>query len=263
METKKSSALTLGFIFIINVFSQNTTTRTGSYNPKSHLQVYRNAVSCGDYSTAVVALNYVVADSKKGQYYDSLAYLYYFTGNYHQSIYWCNEAIKYKNSDIGLLELKATCLKQTKQIFKAIEVYEQLMKINPSPVFAFNLLELQYMIKRLYECLITTNMAESLDFKNDMVYSYKLDENSTHSTPLKAAFYNYKGLVLLELKDSLQARTAFENALSLDSNFILAKNNLLAVRPVTDKDKNSSDTSKNQKDNIPNLPNDSAVMMKK
>lgn len=209
--------------------SQTPSLKPASTITKNHLQVYRNAVNCGDYTTAIMALNYVVVESKNGKYLDSLAYLYYFSNNFNQSIYWCSEALKFRPNDISLLELKATNLKHTKQIFLAIEIYEYLMKISPSPIFAFNLIELQYTAKRLYECLLTTNLTESLSFKNDMKYSYKINESSIYSTPLKAAIYNYKGLVLLDLKDTLQAKTAFETALSIDSTFILAKNNLSSL----------------------------------
>ncbi len=263
MAVKKLSTLILCIFYILNGVSQNTLTKVGSFNPKNHLQVYRNAVSCGDYTTAIVALNYVVVESKNGQYSDSLAYLYYFSNNYYQSIYWCTEALKHKVNDIGLLELKAMCLKQTKQIFKAIEIYEQLVNISPSPVFAFNLIELQYMAKRLYECLITTNTVETLSFKNDMIYSYKVDENRTYSTPLKAAFYNYKGLVFFELKDSQQAKIAFEMALSIDSNFLLAKNNLNAVSNGGNSgNRNSSNNIPPDNKEIPLIPAESEPKQK-
>lgn len=201
----------------------------------TQLLVYRNALKCLDYFTAIVALNnLVVIESKTGKYQDSLAYLYHAAGNYYQALYWCDEVLKKQETYVGMLEVKANCLRQTEQFVKSIEVYESLVKITHSAVYAFNLTELQYQIKRLYECAATAQMIESMEIPKDMYYSYVIGQNTTFRTPLLAATLNYKGLALQELGNPEMAKKAYEAALSVDSTFILAKNNLQKLAVSTD-----------------------------
>jgi tetratricopeptide (TPR) repeat protein len=225
----------LFIVFYQSAFSQIKQPQiNGAKSPYSglniHLNVYRNALKSGDYNTAIIAMNYVVVnESKTGKYRDSLAYLYYSANSFYQSLYWSNEVLGKEPGNIGLMEVKAASLKQTNQLLPAIEAYESLLKMSPSPVYAFNLTELQYQAKRLYECLGTTQLAEGMNIPKDMVYSYKISEQQDVKTPLLAGFYNYRGLALYELGNKQLAKEAFEKALVIDSGFLLAKSNLLTV----------------------------------
>jgi hypothetical protein len=69
--------------------------------------------------------------------------------------------------------------------------------------------------------------------------------------------------VLFELKDSQEARIAFKMALSLDSSFILAKNNLHGLINVSNEDsENSSKDTKNDKKPIQALPSETELKRK-
>lgn len=235
MRKYQQITFTIVFFYFCGLI-QAQTAKPASSAPKSaaetqHLQVYRNAYNSGDYTTAIVSLNYVVViNASTGKYRDSLAYLYYSANNFYQSLYWSNEVLKANPNYIGMLELKGNCLQQTSQVFPAIEIYETLMKISPTPIYAFHLTELQYQAKRLYECYQTTKQAEGLEFPKGIAYSYKVSESKNLTTPLQAAFFNYQGLALYELGEKLQALQSFEKALALDSTFVLAISNLETVK---------------------------------
>lgn len=208
--------------------AESTTTVNAATN--LHLIVYRNAIKSGDFATAIVSLNYVVAsESKTGKYRDSLAYLYMATQNVQQGLYWSDLVLQTQPNYLGMLEIKANSLKQLGQPLKAIETYEKMLLLDKSPITCFNLTELQYNVKRLYECIASTQVAETLNITKDMVFSYQVTEKETAQTPLMAAFHNYRGLALYDLGRKEEAKAAFNEALKLDSKFLLALSNLLTI----------------------------------
>lgn len=211
--------ITLSF----NLNAQTTKTTTVAA-PNLHLQVYRNAVSAGDLATAITALNYVVAtEMKSGKYQDSLAMLYFATNNIQQANYWSNKVLTVQPNNLVMLDVKATALKQMGQPLQAIETYEKMLSIDKSPATCFNLTELQYSVKRLYECVASTQLAEQMTIPKDLGFSYKISDKENAQTPLMAAFYNYRGLALYDLGQKEEAKNAFMSALKLDPNFLLAK----------------------------------------
>lgn len=197
----------------------------------THIEVYKNALKAEDYSSAITALNYIVAIDSNSNYKDSLAVLYYLSGKYHQSIYWSNKILLKTPNNIGIIEIKAASLKQTNQSILAISEYEKLIKLEQNPIYVFNLIELQYQMKRLYECIATTQTIENLTFKSEMKYHYEGlgEDKKSYSTLLKASMYNYQGLALYELGSKDLAMISFQESLRLDSTFIHAKENLKIV----------------------------------
>lgn len=192
-----------------------------------HLMVYSDAVRSGDYTTAITALSYYVAENPdKPNYKDSLAFLYYLSSNYHQCIYWCNVLIKKELGNVRLLEIKAASLKLTGQLTEAVHEYEQLMKLEPIPVYAYNLMELQYELKRYYECVQTSSLIELLKFNEQMLVTYRTGDNTMMQTPIKSAMYNLLGLTYMDIAKLDEGRIAFEKALQLDTGSVLVKVNL-------------------------------------
>ena len=92
-------------------------------------------------------------------------------------------------------------------------------------------MELQYGIKRLQECLATSASTERLEFKPDFTMTYNAGEQMAR-TYLKAGIYNITGLALYDLDKKAESKLYFEKALALDSNFVLAKQNLAAIKSL-------------------------------
>jgi hypothetical protein len=90
-------------------------------------------------------------------------------------------------------------------------------------------MELQYGIKRLAECLVTANAAEKLTYKPEMIMSYSVGDQ-VGRTYLEAGVLNIHGLTLYDLDKKAEAKVYFEKAVALDSNFILARQNLEAIK---------------------------------
>ena len=220
-----SLALLIGSV----VYAQVNKNKPAPPKNNANMKVFNQALTSGDLATAIIALNYYIADQGANTVYeDTLAMLYMQQGGYAQCYYWANKRLQVKPDDNGLLEMKGICLDKLQNPKEAIVVFEKLYGRTQSPFHAYKLMELQYGIKRLAECIATASSAEKLQFKPDYVISYNVGDQ-TGRTYLQAGVYNVHALALYELDQKAEAKVFFAKAVSLDSNFVLARQNLEAV----------------------------------
>jgi len=228
---KKISIAILFLVTGISVFAQAGKT-TGAAKNNPHLKVFNQSVTSGDVNTAVTALNYYVAEQGANSVYeDTLAMLYMQQGAYVQCYYWADKRSKVKPDDNGLLEMKGLCLDKLQQPKEAISIFEKLYSKTQSPYHAYKLMELQYGIKRLAECLATAINVEKQTFKPDYTMTYNVGEQ-VGRTYLQAGIFNIHGLALYDLDKKAEAKQYFEKALVLDSTFVLARQNLEAMKTM-------------------------------
>jgi len=215
-----------------------------------HLKVFKQAMISGDITTGISALNYYISEQGANSVYeDTLAMLYMQQGSWMQCYFWVDKRMKVKPDDNGLMEMKGICLDKLQQPKEAIDIFEKLYAKTKSPYHAYKLMELQYSIRRLVECLATAATAEKLEYKPDYTMTYSVGDQ-TGRTYLQAGIFNIHALALYDLDKKAEAKTYFERALALDSNFVLARQNLDAI--------NSMDTNANkvkqEANNNPNSP---------
>jgi tetratricopeptide (TPR) repeat protein len=188
------------------------------------------AKSSGDINTGIIALNYYITEQgSNNPYADTLAMLYMQQGQFSQCFYWADLRLKDKPDDNGLMEMKGLCLDKLQQPKEAITIFEKLYAKTQNPFHAYKLMELQYSIKRLEECVVTANSAERLQFKPEFVMSYNVGDQ-VGRTYLQAGIFNIHALALYDLNKKPEAKAYFEKALALDSNFLLAKQNLETMK---------------------------------
>ena len=198
----------------------------------SHLKVFDLAIASGDVNTATTALNYYISEQGSDNIYaDTLAMLYMQQGAFGQSYYWANKRLEKNPDNNTLLELKAIALDKMQQPKQAIDIFEKLFTKTQSPYHAYKLMELQYGIKRLNECLQTAEQAEKLTYKPEYVMTYTAGQQ-TGRTYLQAGIYNIHALALYDLDKKAEAKNYFEKALALDSSFVLAKQNLQTLESI-------------------------------
>lgn len=229
---KKIIFVSLSAVFCINAFAQGTKPATVSALNNPHIKVFKQAVMSGDISTGITALSYYVNDQGANSVYeDTLAMLYMQQNSYVQCYYWADKRLKVKPDDLILMEMKGICLDKLNQPKEAITIFEKLYAKTQSPYHAYTLMELQYSIKRLAECLATATSAEKLVFKPEYTMTYNVGEQMGR-TYLEAGIYNITGLTLYDLDKKAESKMYFEKALALDSNFVLARQNLEAIKSI-------------------------------
>lgn len=227
---KKIVVVCIAILMGVNVFSQGNKTLAVKSSP--HLKVFNQAVSCGDINTAVYALNYYISEQGiTTPYTDTLAMLYLQQNAFVQCHYWTDKRLQMNPNDNGLLEMKGICLDKMQQPKEAIAIFEKLYTKTQSPYHAYKLMELQYGIKRLAECLATASSAERLQYKPEYTMTYNVGDQ-VGRTYLQASIYNIHALALYDMDKKAEAKAYFEKAVALDSNFVLARQNLEAIKSL-------------------------------
>jgi len=216
----------------VPVFSQTGKTAPVPAKNNAHLKVFNQCMNTGDISTAINALNYYITEQgSENPYADTLAILYMQMGSYAQCYYWSDLRLKTHPEDNNLLEMKGICLEKMRQPKEAITIFEKLFGKTQSPYHAYKLMEMQYGIKRLAECIATANAAERLQYKPEFTMTYNVGDQ-VGRTYLQAGIYNIHGLALYDLDRKAESKSYFERAVALDSNFALARQNLEALRTM-------------------------------
>ena len=214
------------------VYAQPGKTTSPPSKNNTHLKVFNQALASGDLGTAIIALNYYITEQgSNNPYADTLTLLYMQQGAYPQCYYWADKRLQVKPDDNSLLEMKGICLDKLQQPKEAIVIFEKLYAKTKSPFHGYKLMELQYSIKRLEECLVTANSAEKLQFKPEFVMTYNVGDQ-VGRTYLQAGIFNIHALALYDLNKKPEAKAYFEKAVALDSNFVLAKQNLEALNKI-------------------------------
>ncbi len=225
---KKLIIVLLTLFVSVGISAQSNKVAPASAN----LKVFNQAASSGDIPTAITALSYYVSEQNSNPLYqDTLSMLYMQQNSYMQAYYWADKRLKVTPDNLVLLEMKGLCLDKMNQPKEAIGIFEKLYAKTKSPYHAYTLMELQYSIKRLAECLATASSTEQLVFKPEFVMTYNAGEQMGR-TYLQAGVYNITGLALYDLDKKAESKMYFEKALALDSNFVLARQNLDAIKSM-------------------------------
>ncbi len=220
-------------LFLCSVVNAQVTKGSGTPAAKTsgHLKVFRQAMISGDVPTGIISLNYYVNEQPNTVYEDTLAMLSLQEGSFVQCYYWADKRSRVNPDDNALMEMKGICLEKLQQNKEAITIFEKLYSKTQSPYHAYKLMELQYNIKRLAECIATATSAERLQYKPEYTMTYSMGEQSGR-TYLQAGVYNIHALALYDLDRKAEAKAYFEKAVALDSNFVLARQNLEAMKTM-------------------------------
>jgi tetratricopeptide (TPR) repeat protein len=194
------------------------------------LQLYKRAMSFGDYEAAKNALyRMIVANPDSNNYLDSLVTLYFSMGALPQCILAGNEYLKKDSSNMNIMEMVALANSQLKKYKETVDIYEKMYLKSGNIYYAYQLAVNQYMMKRIGEC----NQMLDIIIKDPKAETEKIgitgEDNKPQQVPLKAAAMNLRGVILQELNMTDKAKENFEAALKVMPEFALAKGNLESV----------------------------------
>ncbi len=195
-----------------------------------NLIVYSQAMSIGDYGTAIHAIHYLIASdpTKYNSWQDTLALLYLQTNAYQQAYILSKGLLNNAGYTEMRTAIKATAEKSLQQPVEAITDYTTLYSKTNNPAYGFEELQLEYTIRRLAETIATGNKLLKAIPANDSskVNMAKLDGKTAQQVSFKSAVENIMGLAYLDLKDRDSAMASFTAALKETPDFEQAKNNL-------------------------------------
>ena len=189
-------------------------------------RIYQKALSLNDLETATGAVHTMIAlRPDLVNWNDTLCLLYHGRSMFAQSWALSSELLKRRPDDLTFIEIHAQALEGLGQYAEAIKDYEVLVNKVPQPVFRYKAAALQYLLKRFGECDANLNFLISNNAIDKEKVSLQGEDGAVQSVPLRAAVYNIKGILAMDLNKPEDAESAFTEALRLFPEFVMARVN--------------------------------------
>lgn len=202
------------------------------------LKVYRNAILFGDFEVARGAIFGLLSKyPARIDYLDTLARIYFSTGAYSQALLAATIYLEKDPENTALMELCAICQGSLNNQKESLDLYEKLYKKTKSIFHAYQIGVLQFTLKRFGECEVTVNSVINDPTASKEKIRINTDQQNSQEVTLSAASLNLRGVLQKELNKNDKAKEDFEAAIKLDPEFVLAKNNLEAMKAPVPVDK--------------------------
>ncbi len=192
--------------------------------------VYSKATELHDWRTAIVALHHLLLKNPENVFLqDSLAALYYRTGENEACQRWCAEVLAKRPKDLFLHQLVGQVAEESGNLTLAVTHFEQLYAATRDPFFRYQVSSLQFQLGRYGEA--GSNIESMLSDPQLAESAIHLDwENGGGDVPIHAALLNLRGNLELALNKENLARKSFRAALKLAPKFKLPRQNLNAIQ---------------------------------
>jgi len=192
--------------------------------------IMKQALLYGDNTIATNSLyNIIVKEGANSVYKDSLAYLYFSGRKYSSCFMVCTDILSRDGNKQDILEMQAVSLEGLGAIDKAAQVYAKLVTKSNNNYHAYKLANLYFAVKKFDESYKAVQKAQQLKDEGTIKVTYAVNKNYNQQVSLLAAISNLKGLIEFEQGKNELAKASFKKAVELDSEFVLAKENLQAV----------------------------------
>lgn len=194
------------------------------------MKVYATALKYYDLPVAATALyNAMALKPDRKDLRDSLALVYFAGERYGQSYTLGEEILKDSPKRTDMLEMVAVSKQSLGLVKEALADYETLYAGEKQLFYLYQIATLQYQLKRYGECVVSLDQIVANEQAAKQNVNIRNSNNSTQAVPMKAAAFNVKGIVALELNQDANAKEFFNKALQIFPEFVLAKNNLAQI----------------------------------
>lgn len=192
--------------------------------------VLKQALQYNDETIAVNSLyNIIAKEGNTSIYKDSLAYLYFRGRKYTSCFMVCTDILSNDGNKQDILEMQAISLENIGAVDKSAQVYAKLVSKSNNNFHAYKLATLYFAIKKYDEAAKAIQKAQELKDDGTTKVTYAVNKNYNQQVSLLAAISNLKGMVEFEQGKNELAKASFQKAIELQSDFVLAKENLSAV----------------------------------
>lgn len=200
---------------------------------KTEEAIYRKALDMGDLTVARMAVFQIMTKYPElKNWKDSLLNIYGVMGMSEQCIILGEEILKDKPDDLQTMKIIGASYENLGIATKSIEYFEKVLLKENDLIVRYKLAIAQYSLQRYGEavnnCITLLNDEKSLTTAVTMNY-----EKSRQNVAMKAAAYNLIGIISMDTNRPAEAKQAFEEALKIQPDFALAKNNLDVLNSMT------------------------------
>lgn len=193
---------------------------------KQEQSVYNLGLKYNDINIARAAIyNLIAIDPTDASLLDSLAYMYYEYQQYTSCLLVSLDILKGNPDHLAALEMSGVSYEQLGLKDKALVAYESIYLRNNSVYTLYKVAVIQLDLGRHGESITNAGILLDKEETKETKVSFNTD-NGQQQVSLEAAVYNLKGLIELSQENKEAARTSFNEALRIEPEFAMAKNNL-------------------------------------
>ncbi len=187
---------------------------------------YQLAMRYNDVSAAKNSLYHLIVRNPDDiRYVEMLGTVYYEAGQSMSAALVSMDVLKVNDKSITSLEIAAYSLEQVGALEKSLPYFESLYLLSGDNFSLYKTGFIQYSLKKYPEALNSMNILVK-NAKPDDKVGFPKSQTETQEVSMKAAALNLKGMIYLDQGSKIEAKAAFEEAISLDPDFDLAKENL-------------------------------------
>lgn len=187
---------------------------------------YQMAMRYSDLSMAKSKLyDLMIRNPENTRYMEALANIYFDNTQYPSAALVAIDLLQINDKNVGALEIAAYSLEQLGALDRALPHFESLYLLTGDNFSLYKSAFIQYNLQRYEEALNSVNMLVK-NAKEDDKIGFPKSQTETQEISMKAAALNLKGLIYLDQNSMAEAKTAFNEAISLDASFEQAKENL-------------------------------------
>ncbi len=188
--------------------------------------VYQAAMRYSDMAMAKTKLyELMIRNPEDVRYMEALASLYFDASQFTSAALVSLDLLKLNDKNVGALEVAAYSLEQLGALDRALPHFESLYLLTGDNFSLYKSAFIQYNLKRYDEAMNSVNMLVK-NAKAEEKIGFPKSQTETQEVSMKAAALNLKGLIYLDQNSKAEAKTAFNEAISLDPAFDQAKENL-------------------------------------
>jgi len=210
-------------IFILGISATAQTDPKLSEDFKHNQEVYLNAMKFNDVAVAREALYHLISIAPDDlSLLDSLAFLYFDYRQFASAALVCKEMLSKLPKHPPALEMSAISFENLGLNEQALTNYESLYLIQNNIVTLYKITYLQYQLKRFteFENNATSIIEDEQSLTMNLLFSG--ENNEQQQIPMRAAVYNFKGLIAQDGGDKVKAAEMFDEALKIAPEFYLA-----------------------------------------
>ncbi len=212
-----------------------------------HRKVYKQSLERGDLNAATVAVQYLIADgSVEGNWEDTLARLYFSSGQYPLARNISEKLLKSDPSSVPMLTIAAYSNKSLGLTKEAIPFFESLYAKTGHAGSLYELISLQFTLKRYGEAADNIEILLKDPKASEAKTLIQVGNGPGQEVPLNVAALNIKGVIALELGNEEDAMRIFNEALELMPEFALAKQNLAVLKAKAEQDESKEESPADQ-----------------
>lgn len=197
-----------------------------------YIKKYQVAIQWSDYEVAKDALyDLIIENPQNDSLISDLAYFYFENEKYVQAVLVSQQLLARNPKNAVALEMSAVGYEVMGVKDRSLQSFESLYLLTNNFNYLYKMSFLQFDLKRYAECITSVDILLANKDVETAKVAFNDATGKPKEYPMKVAVLNLKGLAVQEhLGDKAAAKKAFEDALAIAPDFILAKENLAKVK---------------------------------